>query len=681
MIYSNSIVENNSIFLKNLDNNATSSYKTANTGAYGIYAISYSDPLIKDHIYYYRATYKYTTTNQSPTWVKIYSQGGYVTATNSNIANPVANTEYTLSGYSIPSSGILYSRTGGMIYNGNNNAINGVTSSVKESVVYDVTYLYEFLKTANIISSYNDLVAWCNSNLEWKAPNTYYDITSLLPTLDKVGIDEGILISEAVECDGMQVYSVSATLRNNTYFDTGSGLGIYNNKGNGTVTHTRVSAKEQNSPFYPEHEYVLQITTNGEATPGTGGFIASHTAKANNIFIERFVAKIPVGYNITSAYNSQGTGASVTYLTSREGTGDWAEYAILYRCGSSGSFSSGGHVYLSAKSGYSSQDVIWYLAYANNCNITEDPNLMYYTALPKTERIKGHKVFSYNFDNRSIFPNGDGANTNITLPSGWSFDKEDVAGNAKASYVQAVGGSAPNDIGGKIAINPHSRYKISMWVKCKQDMSSYLVAIIPYTATGVTLQHATVVYTSGTKTTLKEPLNAGDTQMTVASNANWKDLSYGRAGFRSNQYTVCHNDLGLSHGESSSGFIAGVEGSNIVKFKSAYNGTTIPTGTVVVESRAGGVYPYPIQKASLPTDNTWKYVEGYFGAYNANWDGASTSNSWEALPTSCTHIGVRINLYSNTGSVPIKFSDIKIEEIGADDGQRHENKVQIKKYI
>jgi len=36
---------------------------------------------------------------------------------------------------------------------------------------------------------------------------------------------------------------------NNTYFDTGSGVSVYNNKGGGTVTHTRVDAKAQNSPF------------------------------------------------------------------------------------------------------------------------------------------------------------------------------------------------------------------------------------------------------------------------------------------------------------------------------------------------------------------------------------------------------------------------------------------------
>lgn len=120
----------------------------------------------------------------------------------------------------------------------------------------------------------------------------------------------------------MQYYAATSGLRNNTYFDVGSGVGIYNNSGNGNVTHTRVSAADQASPFYPEHKYVLKITTNGTATPGAGGFIAQHIAAANKIFVEKFVAKIPVGYNIVFAYNPQGTGSSVTYLTPTAGTGN-----------------------------------------------------------------------------------------------------------------------------------------------------------------------------------------------------------------------------------------------------------------------------------------------------------------------------------------------------------------------
>lgn len=679
MILSDTIIENSSLFLKNLDKNSSASYRTASAGTYGIYSIPYSEPLIKDHIYYFRATYKFTTTNQSPTWVKIYHQGGY-RSTNATISNPVAGTEYTFSGYATPTTGVMFTMHSGTIYNGPSGSISGCVSSVKNNIVYDVTYLYKALLGRGLVTSYVALVSWCDANLEWSSPNEYYDISALLDDIEKVAINKGSLTSDVVECDGMEYYSYSDALRTNTYFDEGSGLGIYNNKGNDTVTHERILASTiGGSPFYPEHQYVLKITTDGEASPSCGGFIASHVAAANKVFIERFVAKVPVGYNITSAFNSQGTGASVSYLTSRAGTGEWEEYAVLYECGSSGTFSSGGHIYLTPNSGYSATSVTWHVAYVNNCDITEDPSLKYYTALPKTDRMKEGKTFSYGFDTVNIFPNGDGSDTGMTLPSGWSFDTEDVAGNAKASFVQPVGATHGRDLGGELKVNPHYRYKVSMWVKCRRDMTSYLSAIYPF-IDGASVQHKQVIYVAGTKTKLTAPLESGDTQMTVASNANWEDLTYGSAGFRSSQYVSSYNDLGNSHSAVSEGSISGVSGSTIVLFKSAYEGDTIPTGTVVVESRNGGNYPYPHSKAQLPTDNTWTYIEGYFGGDNVTWDGASDSNSWEALPSQCNFIKFAPNIYANTGTVPIKYADIRIEQVGMYDGERHEDKIQIKRY-
>ena len=679
MILSDTIIENGALFLKNLDKNSSTSYKTASTGSYPVYTITYSEPLIKDHLYYFRITYKFTATNQSPTWVQIYHQGGYGSVSGARIANPVAGTEYNASGSAYPTSGIVYTMASGTVYNGDSGAIKGVSASVKNSMVYDVTDLYSILLASGTVTNQTTLNSWCDQNLVWSSPSEYYDISSLIPTIDKTGINDGALMSEAIECDGMKYYSFSASLRNNTYFDEASGLGIYNNKGNGNVVHERVSAEGLDSPFWPEHKYVLRITTKGESSPGCGGFIASHTATANRIQIEKFVAKIPVGYNITSAYNAQGTGAKVSYLTSRAGTGDWAEYAILYECGSEGSFSSGGHVYLSASSGYSSTSVVWYLAYANNCTITHDPSLKYYTALPKTDKMKANKYFSYNFDTVNIFPNGDGSDTGMTLPSGWTFDTEDVAGNAKASFVQPVGAAQGRYLGGEIKVNPHYRYKFSMWVKCKGDMTSYLSAIFPY-VNSTELSHPLVVYVQGTKTTLSANLVSGDTQMKVKSNANWVDTAYGSAGFRSSQYVAAYNDLGNSHTAVTAGQIQGVSGSDTVLFKTAYTGNTIKSGTTVVECKDGGKFPYPHSKAMLPTDNTWKYIEGYFGADNVTWDGASANNAWEAIPSQTTHIKVALNIYANTGTVPIKYSDIRIEQVGKYDGKRHEKKIQIKRF-
>ena len=73
----------------------------------------------------------------------------------------------------------------------------------------------------------------------------------------------------------------------------------------------------------------------------------------------------------------------------------------------------------------------------------------------------------------------------------------------------------------------------------------------------------------------------------------------------------------------------------------------------------------------LPTNNTWKYVEGYFGN-KALWDG-SVGTAWGNIPFETTDIMLYINIYSNTGTVPIKYSDIKIEPVSGNG--RNEKKI------
>lgn len=668
MLFSDTIIEKDQFFLRNLIKNAPAQdvWSTASS-SYGPFSIQYEIPLSQHALYYGRYTYKFTTTNQSPTWVNFYLQGGMVTLTGTNIANPVAGTEYTASGLG-RIQGHGGTLTTGTIYNGNSNAIAGVSSQIKNIVLYDVTELFEILRAANKATTEAALKTWCDNNLDYSSPYINYDITDLITNNNqKTYIHEGsIITSNFIEPDGMRFYSATETIRNNTYFDTGLPFGVYNNKGNGTVVHTRIDGKAQGSPFYPEHKYICQITTNGTAAPSAGGFVATHHAAANKIFIERFVAKIPIGYKVYSAYNSQGDGNSVAFLTSQNGTGDWEEYAILYRCGTSGSFSTGGHVYIS---GADNENITWYVAYANNCDITSDESLMNFTILGNKERIKDNYYFSRECNNLNLLASIMQPTAGL-IPTTWQYDTTDYAGNAKFSIVQPVNAAA-GSYNIKIPIRIGMKYKVSYWVKCKQDMSSFLTAIRIFIGS-TEVVHGNVNYKQGTKTYLTAALNPGDMQMTVKSNANWGSYNYSRLGFRSNSYQSWNNG-GTGQGyDGTTGFIAGVEGSTIVKFNTAYTGTAKPVNTYVVESYDGGTYPYPISKSQLPTDNTWKYVEGYFGAINL-WDGAG--GNWSNIPFQTTDIMLYLNIYSNTGSVPIKYSDIKIEPISGD--SRHENKIQI----
>lgn len=120
-------------------------------------------------------------------------------------------------------------------------------------------------------------------------------------------------------------------------------IGVYNNYGNGTVTMTRETASD-----LPNRSGVqLRFNYNGNgATPGLGGFILGFNARPNAIFIQKFMAKLPAGYAFNNAENYMGDNASVSWLTSRAGTGKWETYVRAVICGTGTAFGNGGHVYV-----------------------------------------------------------------------------------------------------------------------------------------------------------------------------------------------------------------------------------------------------------------------------------------------------------------------------------------------
>lgn len=137
-----------------------------------------------------------------------------------------------------------------------------------------------------------------------------------------------------------------------------NGIGIYNNSGNGMVAVERVA--DINLPN--QSGYKIKITTSGAVEPGLGGFVFGTQTRANAVFITRFIAWVPVGYRIEWATNTTGNGGTAKWLTNNVGTGDWEEYALYVKCGSSGTFSTTNYFYLAGGDG--SLPVTWYLAFA-----------------------------------------------------------------------------------------------------------------------------------------------------------------------------------------------------------------------------------------------------------------------------------------------------------------------------
>ncbi|HHD2802268.1 TPA: hypothetical protein ACOTG2_003350, partial [Clostridium perfringens] len=76
-----------------------------------------------------------------------------------------------------------------------------------------------------------------------------------------------------------------------TFKNSSNNINTYNNKGNGTVTTSRIS-KINGCPT--DSQYCIEVKTVGSASPNYGGFYFGNMTRANAIFVTKIIAKIPV---------------------------------------------------------------------------------------------------------------------------------------------------------------------------------------------------------------------------------------------------------------------------------------------------------------------------------------------------------------------------------------------------
>lgn len=151
-------------------------------------------------------------------------------------------------------------------------------------------------------------------------------------------------------------------------FASGNGLvSLYNNAGNEATVIERIS----DSSAANTTGYVMRIRNTGAASPGLGGFHSSITPRANAVFVQIFRAKIPTGYSVVQASSSMGSSYGDVWITDTAGTGKWEWYGRIIYCGESGSFASGGYVYLNGNAGTSSSPLYWYISYCQVYDLTK----------------------------------------------------------------------------------------------------------------------------------------------------------------------------------------------------------------------------------------------------------------------------------------------------------------------
>lgn len=191
--------------------------------------------------------------------------------------------------------------------------------------------------------------------------NTYIHRNHFLNN-PSTGAGELVLTALGYKSAGYPVY-------NDPEFAKGSnGISVYNNAANGTVTHAIISdASSGNSSGK-----ILKITHTGSGSPGFGGFVQYISSRANAVFIQIFRAKIPTGRNVATASNWMGDNYKDKWLTPTTGTGRWEWYARRVICGASGTFSTGGYVYIKdGATPTASSPLVWYLSYCNVIDITK----------------------------------------------------------------------------------------------------------------------------------------------------------------------------------------------------------------------------------------------------------------------------------------------------------------------
>ena len=194
-------------------------------------------------------------------------------------------------------------------------------------------------------------------------------------------------IASSIRSSGRMLY------KDEEFWTSANSIGIYNNSGGGTVVHTREADTVTLGADAPNGSgMVIRIYYNGgTASPGFGGFLQTIPSEDNHTFVQIFQAKLPSGKTLQIAENAQGTNNQSYFLTSNAGTGKWEWYARVSHCGDSGTFSGGGHIYVTGGSGA----FTWYLASCTVYDVTETP------AAAKLELLNDQRNLDFKTDSTS----------------------------------------------------------------------------------------------------------------------------------------------------------------------------------------------------------------------------------------------------------------------------------------
>ena len=190
---------------------------------------------------------------------------------------------------------------------------------------------------ASVLTDYSTKVDTTEaiSNANTTLTSSYTKAVNDAKAETNVKLDDQLLISKA-STSGKLLYP------DVTFSEGVNSVVVFDRNGTGKVVVSRVT-KEIDNPTKSSHQ--LKITIANGATPGYGGFYQPITARANAVFVIKYLMKVPTAYTVATASNALGSNSSDKIIGSTAGTGKYETYIRVVRCGDSGSFSTGGHLY------------------------------------------------------------------------------------------------------------------------------------------------------------------------------------------------------------------------------------------------------------------------------------------------------------------------------------------------
>ncbi len=379
----------------------------------------------------------YTMTANGTLYARVFDgdQGGAETSVTigniDKVAPVISNVKLSNTEWTTGSVSVIFSAS---------DATSGIVSYVCSTAEYYANNMNYYPKVSTKITATNSIVDKTGGSTS--VTTTYYircadaaGNMSATKTISVSKIDEREPLFSSTSAYTNAQFNLYKTYGTQKFTDAAfasgyNSLGIYNNAGNGNVTRERVTIASEGIDKCPVSSsgYVIKMQNKGNASPGLGGFVQSLNVVPDGVYIHRFYAKVPVGYSLNTANNS--ISGTRTWITATTGTGEWQEYAYIWRCNSSGRFDDFGYIYLSGNVGTVDNPVVWYVGYATMYDVThiwDDIDVSYDETNAATLTIK---AYDYASGIKSITVNG----TEATIDTSASTYTNDVLTMAVVNY-------------------------------------------------------------------------------------------------------------------------------------------------------------------------------------------------------------------------------------------------------